>query len=144
MRSIVEFAIETLCRRGELFDLNYKDCDLLTKTALIRFTKNEKPRKIGLSSKAVEIIKSIPRTADGKLFNISSLSSFEKEFRKVVRNAGIKDFHFHDLRHSGATYLAMKGWTTIELMRQGGWSSADMVARYANLSAKHLAKRLAL
>jgi len=144
MRSIVEMAIETLCRRGELFDLNYKDCNLVAKTALIRFTKNGKPRKIGLTSRAVEIIKSTTRTVDGKLFSLSSLSAFEKEFRKVVRNAGIKDFHFHDTRHTGATYLAMKGWTTMELMAQGGWSSADMVARYANLSAEHLAKRLAL
>ena len=71
-----------------------------------------------------------------------SVSSFEKQFRSVVRKAGIQDFHFHDLRHTGATLLAMKGWTTHELMAQGGWSSAEMVARYANIGAKHLAKRL--
>ena len=61
---------------------------------------------------------------------------------KAVANAQIKDFHFHDLRHSGATHLAEEGWTLVELMAQGGWTSADMVKRYANLTAKHLAKRL--
>jgi len=30
----------------------------------------------------------------------------------------------------------------VELMQQGGWNSAEMVARYANIGAKHLAKRL--
>jgi len=142
MRNIVELAIETLCRRGELFNLEYKDCDLLAKVALVKMSKNGKPRKIGLSSRAVEIIRGLPRTVDGKLFNVKSVSSFEKQFRSVVRKAGVSDFHFHDLRHTGATYLAMRGWTTIELMAQGGWSSADMVARYANLGAKYLAKRL--
>ena len=142
MSSIVELAIETLCRRGEIFNLNYKDCDLNTGEALVRWTKNGKPRKIGLSTRAIEIIRSLPRTVDGRLFNIKSTSGFEKRFRAVVRKAGILDFSFHDLRHTGATYLAEKGWTTLELMQQGGWSSADMVARYANIGAKHLAKRL--
>ena len=142
MRSIVELAIETLCRRGELLNLNYKDCDLTSGEALVRETKSGKPRKIGLSTRAIEIIKNLPRTVDGKLFNVKSVSSFEKQFSSVVRKAGILDFHFHDLRHTGATLLAMKGWTTIELMQQGGWSSAEMVARYANIGAKHLAKRL--
>lgn len=142
MRAIVELAIETLCRRGEILALNLKDVDLVTKEAHVRMSKNGKPRKIGLSSRAVEIIKALPRTFDGKLFNIKSVSSFEKAFIAVVRKAGISDFHFHDLRHTGATYLAENGWTTIELMAQGGWSSPAMVARYANLTAKHLAKRL--
>ena len=142
MKSVIELAIETLCRRGEIFNLNYKDCDLVTGEALVRWTKNGKPRKIGLSTRAIEIIRSLPRTVDGRLFNIKSTSGFEKRFRAVVRKAGILDFSFHDLRHTGATYLAEKGWTTLELMQQGGWSSAEMVARYANIGAKHLAKRL--
>jgi integrase len=95
-----------------------------------------------LSTRAISIIKNLPRTVDGKLFNVKSVSSFEKQFRSVVRKAGILDFHFHDLRHTGATLLAMKGWSTLELMQQGGWHSAEMVARYANIGAKHLAKRL--
>ena len=142
MRAIVELAIETLCRRGELLNLSYKDCDLTTGEALVKITKSGKPRRIGLSTRAISIIKNLPRTVDGKLFNVKSVSSFEKQFRSVVRKAGILDFHFHDLRHTGATLLAMKGWSTLELMQQGGWHSAEMVARYANIGAKHLAKRL--
>jgi integrase len=142
MRLIVEFAFETLCRRGEIFNLEYADCNLSTGEAKVRETKNGKPRRIGLSTRAIAIIRSLPRAVSGKLFAVKSLSSFEKSFKRTVANARIKDFHFHDLRHSGATYLAEKGWSSIELMAQGGWSSADMVKKYANISAKHLAKRL--
>lgn len=142
MREIVELAFETICRRGEILNLKYDDCNLVTGEALVRITKNGKPRRIGLSERAVEIIRSLPRSVSGNLFTVRSVSAFEKAFRRTVANARIKDFHFHDLRHSGATYLAEQGWSTIELMAQGGWSSADMVKRYANISAKHLAKRL--
>jgi len=50
----------------------------------------------------------------------------------------------HDLRHCGAQYLIeVKGWSTMELMQQGGWSSGAMAKRYANISPRHLAKKLA-
>ena len=65
MRSFVELLFETLCRRGELMALRFEDINFLDKTALIRITKNGKPRKIGLSVRAIEIIKSIPRNVSG-------------------------------------------------------------------------------
>jgi hypothetical protein len=33
-------------------------------------------------------------------------------------------FTWHSLRHGGATYLFMSGWSTIEVMRHGRWRSA--------------------
>ena len=141
MGPIVELAYETLCRRNELLTLNYNDCNLMAKEALVRITKNGEPRRIGLSNRAVEIIKTLPRSMNGSLFTMKSVSSFEKSFRRIVATCNLNDFHFHDLRHCGATTLAEQGWSTIELMAQGGWSSADMVKRYASISGKHLAKR---
>jgi integrase len=38
--------------------------------------------------------------------------------------------HFHDLRHSGLTYVAFGGATTKELMRRGGHASANAALRY--------------
>jgi integrase len=34
-----------------------------------------------------------------------------KIFRRAARAAGLKDFHFHDLRHHGATMALNKGFT---------------------------------
>ena len=142
MRSFVELLFETLCRRQELLSLRFEDINLADKTALIRITKTGKPRRIGLSIRAMEIIKSIPRNVSGELFITNGTSWFEKCFKRAVANAGLKDFTAHDLRHCGATYLAEQGWSTQELMAQGGWQSAEMVKRYSNISSKHLAKRL--
>ena len=76
------------------------------------------------------------------IFFSISISSFEKAFQRAVKSADIIDFHMHDLRHCGAQHLIEdEGWNTIELMQQGGWTSASMAKRYANISPKYLAKK---
>lgn len=142
LRHVAELAYETLCRRGEILALHKDHLDLRKGTAIIMITKSGKKRRIGLSVRAIEVIRQLPRSIDGQLFPIDTVSFFEKEFRRAVVRAKIKNFTFHDLRHFGATSLAKAGWSTVELMAQGGWSSADMVKRYANINAEHLSKRL--
>jgi len=142
LKNIVEVAYYTLCRRSEILRLNYNDVDWITSTAIIRETKNGTSRKIGLAPKAIEILKSLPRSISGNFFNITSISSFEKSFRSAVKRSGIKDFRFHDLRHCGATHLVENGWSTMELMQQGGWSSQQMAKRYSNISSIHLANKM--
>jgi len=52
-------------------------------------------------------------------------------FRKAARRAGLKDFHFHDLRHHGATMALNKGFTAPIVMALGGWKTERMMRRYA-------------
>ena len=144
LKNIVEVAYYTLCRRSEILRLNYNDVDWITSTAIIKETKNGTPRRIGLAPKVIEIFKSLPRSILGNFFNITSISSFEKSFRSAVKRSGIKDFRFHDLRHCGATHLVESGWSTMELMQQGGWSSQQMAKRYSNISPTHLANKMRL
>ena len=127
MRQIIVLAIETLCRRGEVLNLKRSDVDYYNRTAHIKVTKNNIPRAIGLSPLAVSTLQALPPTIDGKFINLGSIGGFEKAFRRCVRKANLKDFHFHDLRHLGATKLAKQGWTTLELAAQGGWRSTSMV-----------------
>jgi integrase len=145
LAAFVEVAFLTICRRGELLNLKWENVDWIDSTAHIAETKTDKPRKIGLAPKVLQILKALPRTVNGIFFPVRSMSSFEKSFRNARKRAGIKDFRIHDLRHSGARYLIEeKNFNTMELMEQGGWSSAAMAKRYANISPKHLAKKLEL
>jgi integrase len=144
LRAIVEVAYYTLCRRSEILRLNYNDVDWITSTAIIRETKNGTPRRIGLAPRVIEILKSLPRSISGNFFNITSISSFEKSFRSAVKRSVIKNLRFHDLRHCGATHLVESGWSTMELMQQGGWSSQQMAKRYSNISPTHLANKMKL
>lgn len=48
------------------------------------------------------------------------------------------DFRWHDLRHTWATWHVMSGTPLNVLMELGGWSTMDMVMRYAHLAPDHL------
>ena len=69
------------------------------------------------------------------------MGGFEKAFRRCLSKAGVRDFRFHDLRHTGATKLAKQGWSVLELSAQGGWKTTSMLKRYVNLNGKYLGER---
>lgn len=142
--AFAEILYLTLCRRGELLRLNRKDVDFSNRIAVLQETKADKPRTIAISPRVVDLLKALPRSVDGSFFHVHSMSSFEKAFKACVAKAKINDFHMHDLRHCGAQHLIEdEGWSTMELMQQGGWTSGGMAKRYANISPKHLAKKFA-
>lgn len=61
-------------------------------------------------------------------------------WRKALKRAGIDDFRFHDLRHTWATRHIIAG-TPIEVLKElGGWSSIDMVLKYAHFGGDRLAE----
>ena len=61
-----------------------------------------------------------------------------KAWRVAVRKAGLEDFRWHDLRHTWASWHAQAGTPLNVLQEMGGWTSAEMVQRYAHLSVTHL------
>ena len=143
MKQIVILSRETLCRRGELLRLNKADINWIEGTAFIGKTKNVVPRTIGLSSLAIETLRSLPDTHDGKFFPIKTVHQFNSYWRKVLRDADLKGiFTFHRLRHQGATDLAESDWTIAELSTQGGWKSLASLKRYTHIQGSHLAQKM--
>jgi integrase len=59
-------------------------------------------------------------------------------FLKAARGAGLKDFHFHDLRHHGATMALNAGFTAPIVMALGGWKTEKMMRRYAAVTDQTL------
>ena len=143
MKAIVILARETLCRRGELLRLKKQDINWRQGTAKIKLTKNNTPREIGLSPLALETLRQLPDTPDGRFFTCKSVYSFNYYWRKVLRDAKLKGvFTFHRLRHQGATDLAESDWSIAELSAQGGWKSLSSLKRYTHIQPKHLANKL--
>lgn len=65
---------------------------------------------------------------DGRPYDRSYIGRL---FRRAARAAGLRDFHFHDLRHHGATMAMNKGFTAPIVMALGGWKTERMMRRYA-------------
>ena len=59
-------------------------------------------------------------------------------FRRAARAAGLRDFHFHDLRHHGATMALNHGFTAPIVMALGGWKTERMMRRYAAVTDQTL------
>ena len=66
-----------------------------------------------------------------------------RPWEEAVAKAKLKDFRFHDLRHSAASYLAMNGATASEIAAVLGHKTLTMVKRYAHLSESHTASVVA-
>jgi integrase len=59
-------------------------------------------------------------------------------FRKASRAVGLRDFHFHDLRHHGATMALNANYTAPIVIALGRWKSEKMMRRYAAVTDKTL------
>ncbi len=67
----------------------------------------------------------------------------EGSFEDLLERAGIKDFRFHDLRHTFSSWFMMNGGDLYELAKILGHSNIKMTERYAKLGRQHIARGLA-
>ena len=137
LRAIIIVALEIGARRGELFRLNKSDCDFFKSTAVLRNTKNGTDRKIGLSPKAVEALKSLPPTIDGRFFPTHS-EQFKFYYRQLQKWSGVNK-KFHSLRHEWASRMFEKRWDIAHVATQGGWKDWKVLRRYTAISPEFLA-----
>src|ERR1035437_9511990 len=64
----------------------------------------------------------------------------EGSFEDLLERAGIRDFRFHDLRHTFASWFMMNGGDLYELAKILGHSNIKMTERYAKLGRQHIAR----
>ncbi|MGU3545915.1 tyrosine-type recombinase/integrase [Methylobacterium sp. A52T] len=143
MRYIIELAVETAMRKGELLRAEWKDLDLEQSTLHIPKTKNDYPRTIPLTPKAIEIIKSIERR-DGVdtiiPINYYTLSSWWAELLKAT---GINNLRWHDLRHEGISRHFEYGLSVPEVAMISGHRDYRMLRRYTHIHPTTVANKLA-
>ena len=64
-------------------------------------------------------------------------------FQRACKATGISDFRFHDLRHTAASWLRMKGADIHTVAQLLGHKDLRMAARYQHLSPSFLADAVA-
>ena len=140
---LVVLALSTGARSGELLGLRWGNVDLERHVIRLEKTKNRTRRALplaGLAFAEVEKLSRVrridtdlvfPRPGEDRPINP------RPAWLRALKAAGIHDFHFHDLRHSAASYLAMNGATLAEIAAILGHRTLAMVGRYSHLTEQH-------
>ena len=141
LKTAIILGIDCGLRRGEIIKLKAEDINFKNNTAVLRDTKNGETREIGLSQRAIQEIKKLPITIDGKLFPCKRLDTFSFYYNQLQRWSGVKK-RFHDTRHTFASRKATSGWSITEIAAQGGWKQLQVLKRYTHIKAEYLAKKM--
>ncbi|MDA8420527.1 MAG: site-specific integrase [Pseudomonadota bacterium] len=137
---IIAFSLETAMRRGEIARMKWEHVDRKACVLLVPETKTD-PRRVPLSSRALEILSELPRRIRGDVWGMRP-DSITHAFDRVCDRAGIKGLRFHDLRHEAISRLFEKGLNLMEVAAISGHKTLQMLKRYTHLRAEDLAKRL--
>ena len=139
---VIEFALATAMRRGEILGLRWIDIDFAAEIALLPLTKNGLSREVPLSSRALAILES-----QRKLHNEAgpfpvSANGFRLAWGRLRRRSGITGLNFHDLRHEAISRFFEKGLSVVEVATISGHQDPKMLFRYTHLRATDLARKL--
>jgi len=142
LRPIVVTALHTGMRKGELLGLIWDLVDMTHGFIRLKQTKNGKARALPFNETLWSLFSGL-RTrhdvpwvfhdAEGRRHNDT-----RHPFEEACEVAGLTDFHFHDLRHTFASWLMMRGVPLATVSNLLGHTSPTMTLRYAHLSPKHL------
>jgi integrase len=146
----VILALSTGMRKGELMSLSWDDVNLKAGYLILHETKNGERRRVALAGMALDLLKDYAnvRCLDSQLLFPSNKSptkpiDLRKPFETALKKAEIDDFHWHDLRHCTASYLAMNGASLAEIAEVLGHKTLSMVKRYSHLSDSHVSNVVA-
>lgn len=141
---LVILALSTGARRGEIMNLRWPDIDFERSVITLHETKNGERRLLPLTGHALALLREYAKGKEGQkgLVFVSSADpkkpfEFRTAWETALKRSKVKDFRFHDLRHSAASYLAMNGATPAEIAEVLGHKTLQMVKRYAHLSEAH-------
>ena len=141
--AVVVLALSTGMRRGEIMGLHWNQIDIPRGRILLYETKNNTSRAVPLAGLALTLMSGLlkVRRIDTDLVFYGEAGSkpvdLTKPWTTALGKANLTNFHFHDLRHSAASYLAMNGATTIEIAAILGHKTLQMVKRYSHLANSH-------
>jgi integrase len=145
LRVMVLVSLNTGLRKGELYGLRWDNVDLGTRILTVEGggAKSGRTRHVPMNDEVLselnrwanvqtETTNSVFTGKTGKAFSDTSHS-----WHRVLREAGIERFRWHDMRHSFASKLVMKGVDLNTVRELLGHATLAMTIRYAHLAPEH-------
>ncbi|MDR1232776.1 MAG: site-specific integrase [Puniceicoccales bacterium] len=142
---VVKIALFTGARRSNVFAMAWNQIDWQRCVWNIPMTKNGEPHSIPLIPGAITILRrrlsdcteyqySTPWVFPSTTGTSGHIEDIRKSWHSLLKRIGMKNFHFHDLRHTFASYQAMNGTSVLILGKGLGHKSHISTQRYAQLS----------
>jgi len=128
--NVVRIAAYTGLRRREI--LNLTDESILDGGLAVETLKQRKRavRWVPVPPRLAHLLDEIPfAITDGAL---------RREWEQARAALGLKDLRFHDLRHTYASFVAIKGASDREMSELLGHTDPRMTARYVHFRSAHL------
>jgi integrase len=147
-RKLVQAALATGCRYGELGRLTVADFDADNGTLAVRISKSGKPRHVTLTDEGIALFREwcagrasneiLFLRADGKPWSISQQQG---PMQKACKHARIMPaISFHILRHTVGSMLVMRGVPMSVIAEQLGHSKTKVTEKhYAHLAPSYVA-----
>jgi len=139
---LVLMAMTSGARKGELLALHWQDLDLDRGLAHCGRTKNGDRKTLALVPAVIEECrKFLPAKGAALLFASQRVPqapfAFEQRWREALAKAKLRNFRFHDLRHTCASMLAQSGATLLEIAEVLGHRQLQVTKRYSHLTTGH-------
>lgn len=142
-------SLETGMRAGEMLKVEWHEVDFNHRSIKIpkEKTKTKRYREVPMTTVCVKLIQDHLATKnpeDPRVFwQWKSSHALSQRFRVVLKNAGVKDYRWHDNRHEATSrFFERTTLRDIEIAQITGHSSMSTLRRYANLRTNNLAEKL--
>ncbi len=135
MKPIVQCAVLSGMRKGEILSLKWSQ--IRNGFIYLRKTKTKDPRQIPINNELHAVFRMIRKEQHLKseyvfTYNGKPLDNIKKGFKATAVRAGIQDFRFHDLRHTFASQVIMRGGSLKDVQELLGHKTMTMTVDFQN------------
>jgi integrase len=141
LADVVEMAIFTGLRQGDVLGLTWEMVDRAQGMLIVPREKDDKPIGVPLNAHTDAILaRRRPRDVEptGRIFRSANWDHYRAAWERATVRAKLDDVHFHDLRHTFGSWLAQAGRTGREIQGLLGHTSLAMTNKYMHLAPSHL------
>lgn len=142
IKPIVVTALNTGMRKSEILSLRWLQVDLKNRKITVINAKNNESRVIPINQTLYQELLTLSENPKGEYVfserNGRPFKDIKTAFLSALTKAGIKDFRFHDLRHTFGSHLVMQGVDLKTVQQVMGHKDIKMTMRYSHLSPEYV------
>lgn len=143
LKPLITTAVYTGMRQGELFNLKFSAVDFKNNEIYVEDSKSGDSRYIPMNNEVRKVLYQLKQKSNHEYVFLNRFGRPFKDvrtaFKTALNRSVIKNFRFHDLRHTFGSHLAMAGVPLLTIKELMGHKTTQITERYAHLSRSHKA-----